>query len=150
MYKHDINYIALQYMYVYVQPGACYKKRNVPTGGYVSRRLVRLHDFSWCNFPAKRTNLRKRTHFSKRTFFCNKPQRSVTKNETYQPVGTFCGGWYVNMIFHGVISQQNVPTSGNVRTFRNELSFVTNPRGLLQKRKRTHRLVLFVEVGMFT
>ena len=54
-------------------PGVCYKKRNVPTGWYVSWRLVRLHDFSWCNFPLKRTNLRKRTHISKRTFFCNKP-----------------------------------------------------------------------------
>ena len=57
--------------------GVCYKKRNVPAGWYVSWRLVRLHDFSWCNFPPKRTNLRKRTHVSKRTFFCNKPQQQL-------------------------------------------------------------------------
>ena len=52
---------------------------------------------------------------------------SVTKNETYPPVGTFRGGWNVYIIFHGGIFLRNVPTSGNVRTFRNELSFVTNP-----------------------
>ena len=54
-------------------------------------------------------------------------QGSVTKNETYPPVGTFRGGWYVYMIFHGVIFLRNVPTPGNLRTFLNELSFVTNP-----------------------
>ena len=52
---------------------------------------------------------------------------SVTKNETYPPVGTFWGGWYVYMIFYDVISLRNLPTSRNVSTFRNKLSFVTHP-----------------------
>ena len=59
----------------------------------------------------------------------------VTKNETYQPVGTFRGGWYVYMIFHGVISQQNVLTSRNVRTFRNELSFVAKTPEVCYKKR---------------
>ena len=38
-----------------------------------THRLVHLHDFSWCNFPLNRTNLRNCTQVLKRTFFCNKP-----------------------------------------------------------------------------
>ena len=41
--------------------------RNVPTGRYILRRSVCLHDFSWCNFPLKRTNFQ----------------------NSYLPVGTF-------------------------------------------------------------
>ena len=38
------------------------------------------------------------------------PLQKEVRLETYLPVGTFRGGWYVYMIFHDVIFFQNIPT----------------------------------------